>query len=42
VTDLVLQVANTFHSRRGYLNAPANSSTETVATAMFTVPTAGR
>jgi len=34
-------VANTFHSRRGYLHAPANSSTETVATATITVPTAG-
>jgi hypothetical protein len=34
-------VANTFHSRRGYLHAPANSSSETVATATITVPTAG-
>jgi hypothetical protein len=34
-------VANTFHSRRGYLHAPANSSTETVATAAITVPAAG-
>eukprot|EP01043_Picozoa_sp_COSAG02_P019914 COSAG02_NODE_971_length_15551_cov_4.415157_8_plen_190_part_00 len=34
-------VANTFHSRRGYLHAPANSSSETVATAAITVPTAG-
>ena len=34
-------VANTFHSRRGYLHAPANSSTETVATAMISVSEAG-
>ena len=31
-------VANTFHSRRGYLHAPANSSSETVASAAITVP----
>lgn len=31
-------VANTFHSRRGYLHAPANSSSESVATAAITVP----
>jgi hypothetical protein len=34
-------VANTFHSRRGYLHAPANASAETVATAVFTVAAAG-
>ena len=34
-------VANTFHSRRGYLHAPANASSESVATATFTVPAAG-
>jgi len=34
-------VANTFHSRRGYLHAPANASSESVATAAITVPTAG-
>ena len=30
-------VANTFHSRRGYLHAPANASAESVATATFSV-----
>ena len=30
-------MANTFHSRRGYLHAPANASAESVATATFSV-----